>query len=216
MRGKLFYAVPFCGIRRIIPAHAGQTRRARRQCSCRPDHPRACGANYVKGRDVIVATGSSPRMRGKPSRSPVVLSCRRIIPAHAGQTSGSTWNQSALPDHPRACGANTIIVAIVGCGGGSSPRMRGKPYIRPKIVPNVRIIPAHAGQTHHLRQGQGPRSDHPRACGANSSRGSPVSLPDGSSPRMRGKPAQRVLRRQTARIIPAHAGQTSTKDSSSP
>ena len=155
-------------------------------------------------------------MRGKlPVRRGINLPFR-IIPAHAGQTRSSSPSSAAEADHPRACGANSTTGYARLRNDGSSPRMRGKPYIRPKIVPNVRIIPAHAGQTHHLRQGQGPRSDHPRACGANSSRGSPVSLPDGSSPRMRGKPAQRVLRRQTARIIPAHAGQTSTKDSSSP
>ncbi len=155
-------------------------------------------------------------MRGKPSRSPVVLSCRRIIPAHAGQTSGSTWNQSALPDHPRACGANTIIVAIVGCGGGSSPRMRGKQHHRLREATQRRIIPAHAGQTLYPAENRAQRADHPRACGANAPPTSGSRASVGSSPRMRGKQFQGVAGEFAGRIIPAHAGQTCAARSTTP
>ncbi len=91
---------------------------------------------------------------------------------------------------------------------GSSPRMRGKHLAQYGRGLGGRIIPAHAGQTVGTNTVLSMPSDHPRACGANYSPFSWGMMQFGSSPRMRGKPAQRVLRRQTTRIIPAHAGQT--------
>ena len=45
MRGKLGQRTGDNALERIIPAHAGQTTRNRRRCTCSTDHPRACGAN---------------------------------------------------------------------------------------------------------------------------------------------------------------------------
>ena len=53
--------------RRIIPAHAGQTRTADPVVSHRSDHPRACGANVLPEVCRVIYFGSSPRMRGKPA-----------------------------------------------------------------------------------------------------------------------------------------------------
>ena len=50
--------------------------------------------------------------------------------------------------------------------------------------------------------------DHPRACGANVTSGSPAAYERGSSPRMRGKRDAEKRRVHRERIIPAHAGQT--------
>ena len=71
---------------RIIPAHAGQTWSRMLQVAVRPDHPRACGANRRNVPNLDVATGSSPRMRGKRLATTSALTSGRIIPAHAGQT----------------------------------------------------------------------------------------------------------------------------------
>ena len=71
---------------RIIPAHAGQTIISAQLMSVPPDHPRACGANEPVVSTMAGASGSSPRMRGKRSRSVSGLFRCRIIPAHAGQT----------------------------------------------------------------------------------------------------------------------------------
>ena len=93
---------------------------------------------------------------------------------------------------------------------GSSPRMRGKPHLLVDRAAEARIIPAHAGQTSLSRLASSAATDHPRACGANRLErlGSLVAF--GSSPRMRGK--RRLVREQhhRIRIIPAHAGQTSS------
>ena len=45
MRGKRAAGQVACEQRRIIPAHAGQTRAGRAGRRPAPDHPRACGAN---------------------------------------------------------------------------------------------------------------------------------------------------------------------------
>ena len=77
----------FAGVRsRIIPAHAGQTRRIQGSSSTATDHPRACGANSQLGVPLPPVVGSSPRMRGKHPARKLASSNGRIIPAHAGQT----------------------------------------------------------------------------------------------------------------------------------
>ena len=91
---------------RIIPAHAGQTQSTARRPRAKSDHPRACGANGGPSGRASRVTGSSPRMRGKPSDTVSAPYSRRIIPAHAGQTCGVGDYFVAFSDHPRACGAN--------------------------------------------------------------------------------------------------------------
>ena len=72
--------------------------------------------------------------------------------------------------------------------------MRGKLAVLAAGRPHLRIIPAHAGQTNTCLSRRPDRSDHPRACGANSSMPASPTLTIGSSPRMRGK---RTLTRRT-------------------
>ena len=117
-------------------------------------------------------------------------------------------------DHPRACGANSGQPQTGGDDFGSSPRMRGKPAARSRRVMRVRIIPAHAGQTSAAARAGWSRPDHPRACGANVLTLHLHHAASGSSPRMRGKRQMATLMSSTQRIIPAHAGQTSRRNSS--
>ena len=228
MRGKLFYTIPFCGICRIIPAHAGQTPPATRSSgypriipahagqtnsrAARParpaDHPRACGANTSSIPVRNCRRGSSPRMRGKRPERRVPRRGQRIIPAHAGQTSRTSSAAHSSADHPRACGANMLHTSLSVKRFGSSPRMRGKQGHEEGRRLRQRIIPAHAGQTPPYTRPCAWCMDHPRACGAN--KGSPAACTGttGSSPRMRGKPGGGAHGRGEGRIIPAHAGQT--------
>ena len=114
--------------------------------------------------------------------------------------------------------------------------MRGKRPTRSLSAKPTRIIPAHAGQTIELvaqsgRSADHPRAcganrlisvaaacraDHPRACGANWIMMSMLLWIVGSSPRMRGKLRVVVLAGLVERIIPAHAGQTTTDASRLP
>ena len=208
MRGKRAGVLPLGLPVRIIPAHAGQT--ICRFCSLLsvPDHPRACGANMASKGKIDFQTGSSPRMRGKLGADAGSTELDRIIPAHAGQTCSRGAKARPTPDHPRACGANTGGTMEETGSVGSSPRMRGKLFRYRVPRSNLRIIPAHAGQTRPWSGSQCWKTDHPRACGANMLEGDKLLRPDGSSPRMRGKPENRRVGQRTGRIIPAHAGQT--------
>ena len=147
MRGKPTTPVVTPKQQRIIPAHAGQTHCITRILSPASDHPRACGANFDSSIAQKFASGSSPRMRGKPSGFRWQCRYGRIIPAHAGQTCSVIYYHLCCPDHPRACGANSCIHAEMSPSTGSSPRMRGKQGRLQPARAAARIIPAHAGQT---------------------------------------------------------------------
>ena len=189
MRGKPGSTTPVEASSRIIPAHAGQTRYKPPTMRKASDHPRACGANQLKGRKARAASGSSPRMRGKRLMEILWDLRERIIPAHAGQTCGYSTLDAISADHPRACGANTSPSVYSQFASGSSPRMRGKPGPHTTQAGQHRIIPAHAGQTRGLVSPVLERADHPRACGANLDVYRADGKLFGSSPRMRGKRA---------------------------
>ena len=69
VRGKRVVPERVNEIVRIIPARAGQTCTPALRPRRRPDHPRACGANFGHPSADGVAVGSSPRVRGKLGRS---------------------------------------------------------------------------------------------------------------------------------------------------
>ena len=215
---------------RIIPARAGQTRLFYWLSEIHKDHPRACGANTIKGMFERGVTGSSPRVRGKPVIFANYTATPRIIPARAGQTrpparpprsaaviparAGQTWQSRSYPgyrsDHPRACGANLAQVYDPDAEYGSSPRVRGKRSGCVRHSAHPRIIPARAGQTSVRPWPWRSPSNHPRACGANRTLSASHSFIAGSSPRVRGKLGQWHDSLFVARIIPARAGQTSS------
>ena len=86
-------------------------------------------------------------MRGKRTESGRQERRVRIIPARAGQTWRTGPRCRRWPDHPRACGANTVLIPSAIFWHGSSPRVRGKLSQRYFVAGVKRIIPARAGQT---------------------------------------------------------------------
>ena len=86
--------------------------------------------------------------------------------------------------------------------------MRGKQVGYRRVALDIRIIPAHAGQTMCMADFCRSHTDHPRACGANLAGLQKRKLHVGSSPRMRGKHDGFQIAGLDGRIIPAHAGQT--------
>ena len=106
--------------------------------------------------------------------------------------------------------ARRIHVRRAYTATGSSPRMRGalvRDFAGEKLV---RIIPAHAGSTQSPPSLWSPLRDHPRACGEHPMPSRIFSLEKGSSPRMRGAPQRGHGGHAGRRIIPAHAGSTTT------
>ena len=155
--------------------------------------------------------GSSPRMRGKQTIPGLKVTHEGLIPAHAGKTADSPPRPRSRPAHPRACGENFIQGMVKGLVQGSSPRMRGKRCISFSLSSGWGLIPAHAGKT-SCSKTRSPRSTaHPRACGENAVAALAARAVAGSSPRMRGKRANRVTSNQITRLIPAHAGKTGSR-----
>ena len=171
-------------------------------------HPRACGENTALVTVASYIGGSSPRMRGKPCRRSCGVSGSRLIPAHAGKTLARSLARTLARAHPRACGENLKGQLEAVTGGGSSPRMRGKPSVAVKRLNVCGLIPAHAGKTRRRPRTSDARRAHPRACGENQDADNQSAATLGSSPRMRGKPFTRTIEMFRWRLIPAHAGKT--------
>ena len=169
MRGKQVDAPGNPQLRRITPAHAGKTKALAKQRQAVADHPRACGENDRDRILDLTDAGSPPRMRGKHIEEKQTELQRRITPAHAGKTRVSLSSDSPSPDHPRACGENEVKNTKTGRVVGSPPRMRGKPADFCDAVAGLRITPAHAGKTSPAFPPSHQSSDHPRACGENTS-----------------------------------------------
>ena len=151
----------------LIPARAGKTVTCCSNLSRSAAHPRACGENTMATPSVAMATGSSPRVRGKRRGDGREQHRVRIIPARAGKTAGRTRSPATSSDHPRACGENGVGSILARSRAGSSPRVRGKPPARTVAARAPGIIPARAGKTCAWRLSMGGTRDHPRACGEN-------------------------------------------------
>ena len=194
----------------IIPAHAGNTFRAKCDRLASRDHPRACGEHIVGFVVDGGHWGSSPRMRGTLNPATPEIDQTGIIPAHAGNTNSAAPKAISARDHPRACGEHSFPSEPRSTCTGSSPRMRGTLKLWGSGVADGGIIPAHAGNTQRRGVWQGHRRDHPRACGEHSMLKAAANASTGSSPRMRGTLTFVGEEERQPGIIPAHAGNTTS------
>ena len=134
--------------------------------------------------------GSSPLTRGKLPMTLVYAPLDRLIPAHAGKTWESAPTTPRARAHPRSRGENGRAQQLIG--------------------DSQRLIPAHAGKTNgYERSATHPRA-HPRSRGENSYRYVVVPSNTGSSPLTRGKLSGKLRVVDASRLIPAHAGKTSS------
>ena len=86
-------------------------------------------------------------MRGKPAGLPIGPNHERNIPAYAGKTAMVDWSQPKEAEHPRVCGENGLREGFAKVMNGTSPRMRGKPFLWGCLPSVWRNIPAYAGKT---------------------------------------------------------------------
>ena len=133
--------------RRFIPACAGNTAPPDQVVALPSVHPRVCGEHGRIDRRRWGAQGSSPRVRGTPSRIDNHIHPVRFIPACAGNTRSQRHRSALQPVHPRVCGEHTSTKLHMLANHGSSPRVRGT--LREKIIAGwkQRFIPACAGNT---------------------------------------------------------------------
>ena len=173
-------------------------------------HPRSRGENRPRTDDWGNPSGSSPLTRGKPDRLQRREQAPGLIPAHAGKTPPRPRRSSHRRAHPRSRGENPPA-SLPGSGmGGSSPLTRGKHGLRQVPSLGDRLIPAHAGKTWVTSAASPTGRAHPRSRGENWSDRLYTSDTWGSSPLTRGKPARRGLEGMVRRLIPAHAGKTTS------
>ena len=93
----------------IIPAGAGLTEQHDHEPQEPGDHPRGCGAHDKALRLVRGRKGSSPRVRGSQRRKGNNQLWKGIIPAGAGLTSHVHGGVMSGGDHPRGCGAHSLV-----------------------------------------------------------------------------------------------------------
>ena len=146
-RGKPWSGCHPSGKRGLIPAHAGKTMTAIDARAWRGAHPRSRGENPRPAPRSTASRGSSPLTRGKPALHAVAHSGGRLIPAHAGKTSGRGLRPVAPRAHPRSRGENSLTVPSRYRRRGSSPLTRGKHLETRSDQAPARLIPAHAGKT---------------------------------------------------------------------
>ena len=197
--------------RGIIPAHAGKTRPGTSCSVTRGDHPRSRGENQASTRTARNPSGSSPLTRGKPRLFGVADRAPGLIPAHAGKTFRAGFRLALVAAHPRSRGENAGKTLDVLVAPGSSPLTRGKRLDEACSVLISGLIPAHAGKTTGRSAPRARPRAHPRSRGENPASARRCPAARGSSPLTRGKPVCWLCGKPIDRLIPAHAGKTSSR-----
>ena len=192
----------------IIPACAGNTPQLGCPCTPSRDHPRMCGEHPVFEVFFDSVSGSSPHVRGTPLTTFGGIPANGIIPACAGNTSGSPWRAVGARDHPRMCGEHLGKQLKAVSHAGSSPHVRGTLGRQCANTHPMGIIPACAGNTSRRSKAYRMVWDHPRMCGEHYAYDSADITGMGSSPHVRGTPLMQRLRDEVGGIIPACAGNT--------
>ena len=146
-RGKLPALWSFWQDVGLIPAWAGKTLSTSPTSSQTWAHPRVGGENAEVLLRRGIATGSSPRGRGKQGEWLRCSYCQGLIPAWAGKTRGQRRSPLTARAHPRVGGENSDGLTPTLARTGSSPRGRGKPDGLQAAKPVERLIPAWAGKT---------------------------------------------------------------------
>ena len=193
---------------RLIPAHAGKTGQGADFDSTCQAHPRSRGENLDLWAQIYLLDGSSPLTRGKPRPEGRQTRRQRLIPAHAGKTSGPCRARARSWAHPRSRGENARAAWSFISAAGSSPLTRGKLDGRGGGEGRGGLIPAHAGKTQFGVPSRRDVRAHPRSRGENTVSVLSVCRGAGSSPLTRGKPLSKASNILGSRLIPAHAGKT--------
>ena len=151
------------------------------------DHLRVCGADYGCQTIRNSLTGSSPRVRSRPSRQRHRTPVLGIISACAEQTLCNRCRSLCSWDHLRVCGADNVCDGHSSAQDGSSPRVRSRrsPQFGCGLIAG--IISACAEQTGRQGTSDERCEDHLRVCGADGVDRIRDVLPEGSSPRVRSR-----------------------------
>ena len=188
-RGKPLLRVLVVPATGLIPAHAGKTQRVQIRIRITRAHPRSRGENPIVVVYKLRHWGSSPLARGK--RLPIRRSLPRsgLIPAHAGKTVASRHGKHHPGAHPRSRGKTRSKIYVFG-------KNRAHPRSRGENTTYSILLPPRPGSSPLTREN----------CRIASEKTQWV----GSSPLTRGKLEQHPPHDLHVRLIPAHAGKTTS------
>ena len=113
-----------------------------------------------------------------------------------------------MTDHPHACGENCSCYNRIDHSDGPSPRVWGELHDQRLDQSELRTIPTRVGRTGCSMSILARLSDHPHACGENSSAGSERRPVSGPSPRVWGEQPRRPAPGHYCRTIPTRVGRT--------
>ena len=176
-------------------------------------HPRMRGERIRNVWSLTIRSGSSPHARGTQLLAVDVPSSPRFIPACAGNAALSALRRSWAAVHPRMRGERPHLHSGPGWAYGSSPHARGTHSSAAERLPQLRFIPACAGNAPRKKWLNEQDTVHPRMRGERDIFKKPVGEFDGSSPHARGTRRLSVRRQMQPRFIPACAGNASNGDS---
>ena len=113
--------------RRLIPARVGNTDNPKAAAAYRAAHPRSRGEHPIPDTSLSLSDGSSPLARGTHVLMAHGVGVVRLIPARAGNTSGSGACVRGSTAHPRSRGEHGGTNSLPRTNNGSSPLARGTP-----------------------------------------------------------------------------------------
>ena len=208
-RGEHFYdPARIAGLDGSSPLARGTHGRTRSSTTWDTVHPRSRGEHPPVPCARMATTGSSPLARGTLRDHPAAASVRRFIPARAGNTTHRhSWSWSE-PVHPRSRGEHVLAVLAEPLLGGSSPLARGTLHRVLHCRPQLRFIPARAGNTPSRLALPATAPVHPRSRGEHARRHAFDAPDHGSSPLARGTRCPPPCTTLRSRFIPARAGNT--------
>ena len=201
---------------RITPACAGKTERRNIDDLVQGDHPRMRGEDAPRWLSTDLRDGSPPHARGRHEDSTVDPIRRRITPACAGKTGGSTLAVNSAADHPRMRGEDRALASPIVYLVGSPPHARGRPRPSMRCTPAAGITPACAGKTRRGRGSSGHFPDHPRMRGEDVVEKGELGVDAGSPPHARGRRYGSLRCAQLWGITPACAGKTGPRGPKQP
>ena len=132
---------------RFTPAHAGNTHVNAEEAGSLEVHPRSRGEYLLTLHQTDPEPGSSPLTRGIRGPKPENVEKARFIPAHAGNTTGSSNGTRRTQVHPRSRGEYPVRSDLPQSRAGSSPLTRGIRMFTASRIDRNGFIPAHAGNT---------------------------------------------------------------------
>ena len=117
-----------------------------------PVHPRPCGEHLIRCNVHTLKFGSSPPVRGTPTRARSMRWLLRFIPARAGNTCSDARPDTSVPAstvHPRPCGEHARLQTLGRSVRRFIPARAGNTRNGPtnRGQSDTRFIPARAGNT---------------------------------------------------------------------